>query len=129
MPSDIANFIAHYCDAFNRLDGGAVADFYLVPSVITDNDRYTVWSTRDEIVENMIALCELYRAKGFTLAEYEVEQFIQQGSTHAIVNIAWVLRRSASNGPWQFHTTYNLRRAENEWKILVCTAFEERLNA
>ena len=47
MPSDIADFIARYCDAFNCLDGGAVADFYLVPSVITDNDRYTVWSTRE----------------------------------------------------------------------------------
>ena len=130
MPRDVAVFLEQYRDAFNRLDGEGIADLYCIPSGIVSDRGFTPWQSREPIVENMVALCDLYRANGYKHASFEPSQFIAQGREFAVADVAWTIEREAGAEPWRFHTTYNLRLTKDGWRVILCTAYDEqRLNA
>ena len=129
MPRDVTHFFEKYRDAFNRLDGEAIADLYCVPSGILTERGLTAWPTRDPIAENMVALCELYRGNGYKRAEFQPSQFFPQSDRFAIADVAWTIERHEAE-PWSFHTTYNWCLTDQGWRVALCTAYEEkRLNA
>ncbi len=129
MPVEIRRFFERYRDAFNALDGDAVADLYAVPSGIVDPRGYTHWVDAAPIQQNMRALCDLYRQHGYVRASFEERAFVEQGEDFAIADIKWHIERDAQ-APWEFATTYNLMRQQGQWKVLLCTAYsEQRLNA
>ena len=74
----------------------------------------------------MVQLCEQYRKGGYRAARYEPAAFILQGERAAVVDVAWHVDRAPGDEPWRFHTTYNLVRAEAGWRVLLCTAYEEK---
>jgi ketosteroid isomerase-like protein len=130
MPRDVVEFFEQYRAAFDRLDGEAIADLYCVPSAIVSDRGLTTWQFREPIAENMVALCALYRANGYKHAHFEPHHFFLQGSVFAVSDIAWTIERQGGAEPWRFHTTYNLRRTAEGWRVLLCTAYEEKhLNA
>lgn len=124
VPREVAAFFERYRDAFNALDGTAIADLYAEPSGIAQGGTYTHWPNRTPIRENMNALCSLYRDKGYRHAAFEIGYFVAQSSQYAIADLRWRIERLQSE-PWSFNTTYNLVRTEQGWKILLCTAYEE----
>ena len=125
MPREIRAFFESYRDAFNALDGKAVAELYAEPSGIAQDAVYTHWPTRTPVAENMVALCKIYRDKGFIRAEFEPGQFIDQGESHAIADVLWRIDWSGDQEPWRFKTTYNLVRVSEGWRVLLCTAYSE----
>ena len=125
MPREIREFFESYRNAFNSLDGKAVAAFYAEPSGIAQDGAYTHWPNRQPVVENMTALCKLYREKGFIRAAFELHQFIDQGAEYAVADVGWRIDWSAGQEPWRFKTTYNLVRTPHGWKVLLCTAYSE----
>jgi hypothetical protein len=125
MHDQIRAFLNAYKNAFNRLDGADIAGLYAEPSGIARNGKYTVWPTRLQVRENMEALCELYRARGYVEAAYELQTFIQQGEVYAIADLQWRIHWTGSEEPWTFRTTYNLVRTGEGWRIFLCTAYEE----
>jgi ketosteroid isomerase-like protein len=130
MPRDVTDFFEQYRDAFDRLDGEAIAALYCVPSGIVSDRGLTAWQSREPIAENMVALCALYRANGYKRARFEPNHFISQGTEFAVADVAWTIEREAGAEPWHFHTTYNLRRTTEGWRVVLCTAYEEKhLNA
>jgi len=126
MPSDILAFFERYRDAFNRLDGDAVAGLYAVPSGIASNTGYTHWPTFESIRENMVALCKSYRDHGYVGAQFGEGRFLPQGADFAIADLSWTIDRGEEHEPWRFNTTYNLMRTADGWRVLLCTAYSER---
>ena len=130
MPNDVMSFLEQYRDAFDHLDGHAVAALYCVPSAIADQRGLVSWSSREAIIENMTALCRLYQSNGYRAARFVPGQCLLQGSDFAVADVEWTIERQCNLEPWRFRTTYNLRRTEDGWRVLLCTAYEEkRLNA
>ncbi len=130
MTTEIRAFFETYRDAFDALDGEAVARLYAVPSGIASDTGYEHWPTFEPIRENMVALCQLYKENGYLNARFEPERFIEQGEQYAIADVRWHIERSNGQLPWQFNTTYNLIRTSEGWRVLLCTAYSERrLNA
>ena len=125
MPREIQAFFESYRDAFNRLDGKAVADLYAEPSGIVQDGAYTHWPDRRPVAENMEALCGLYREKGFVRAAFEARQFIDQGDKLAVAELQWRIEWTEGQAPWQFKTSYNLVRTSQGWKVLLCTVYSE----
>jgi ketosteroid isomerase-like protein len=125
MPREIQKFFENYRDAFNALDGRAVAEFFAEPSGLTQDGKYTHWPEKQPVAENMTALCKLYNDKGFTRADFEPCQFIDQGEKYAIADIQWRINWSRGQEPWSFKTTYNLVRTASGWKVQLCTAYSE----
>ncbi len=71
---EIRDFFGRYRDAFNELDGDAVADLWHTPSSITDSEadsngkpvaRVTLWSDDAPKRKNMRALCDVYMLNDF----------------------------------------------------------------
>ena len=125
MPRDIKAFFETYRDAFNALDGKAVADLYAEPCGIAQDGTYTRWPSRQSVAENMEALCRLYKDKGFIRARFEPQQFIKQGLYFAVADIQWRIDWSGNQIAWHFNTTYNLMRTAEGWRLLLCTAYSE----
>ena len=125
MPREIRASFENYRDAFNALDGLAIADFYAEPSGITQNGTYTHWPDRQPVAANMAALCKLYQDKGFIRADFEPCHFIDQGSQYAVADILWRIDWNNGQEPWRFKTTYNLVCTAHGWKVQLCTAYSE----
>lgn len=126
MPTEIRRFFEQYRDAVNLLDGRAVARLYAVPSGIAQDRKFTYWPEYEPIHNNnMTALCDLYRQRGYVTAEFEPTAFLQQGEDYAVADLSWKIIWSTGAQPWQFSTTYNLVRAEEGWRVLLCTAYSE----
>ena len=130
MPIAIVDFMRRYRDAFNALDGNGVARLYAVPSGIVDATGYTHWASFEAIRDNMIALCDLYRENGFERADFTENACIEQGKVGAVVDLNWIVARHNGAEPWRFNASYNLIRHDGDWRVQLCTAYEEkRLNA
>jgi hypothetical protein len=110
MPPEIREFFESYRDAFNRLDGEAVARLYAVPSGIASDTGYTHWPTFEPIRDNMVALCELYQESGYAGASYQPGTFLPQGDGFAVTDVSWSIERTEGREPWRFNATYNLMR-------------------
>jgi ketosteroid isomerase-like protein len=125
MPREIIAFFESYRDAFNALDGTAVACLYAEPSGIAQDGVYTHWPDTRQVSANMVALCELYRQRGFVRAEFEARQYIDQGEHFAVADLHWHLDWDQGQEPWNFSTTYNFVRTDQGWRVLLCTAYSE----
>ena len=125
MPREIREFFESYRDAFNALDGNAVAEFYAEPSGIAQDGTYTHWPERPSVAENMTALCKLYIEKGFVRADFEPRQFIDQGEKYAVADVQWRIDWNTGQASWSFKTTYNLVRTAQGWRVMLCTAYSE----
>ena len=73
----------------------------------------------------MVALCQMYREHGFSLATFQVKCFFSQGQSHALVDLEWIIKRMDGLEPWRFNTSYNLMRSADQWQVVLCTAYEE----
>ena len=123
--AEVGRVFDSYAAAFTRLDAPAVARHFCVPSIMSSNDGYIVWNAREQVLANMVALCDLYRAHGFVAARYELLEVIPQPPAHAFAHVRWIIRRHHGLPSLSFRTSYSLRRDVQDWRVLLCTAYEE----
>jgi hypothetical protein len=126
-------FFEAYREAFNRLDGEAVADLWHSSSGITDSDadgqaHLTWWSNDAPMRANHRALCDLYRLGGYGRADFVIEQHVPMGSNHAFAHLRWTLQRDDGSLMQQFHTGYQLMRTARGPQVLLAVAHQERLS-
>jgi hypothetical protein len=126
LPPEIRAFFETYREAFNRLDGKAVARLYAVPSGIAADSGYKHWSSLEPIIENMANLCRLYADNGFVSAVFEPVAFINQGHDFAVADLSWSIARTRGLEPLRFKTTYNLMRTADGWRVFLSTAYQEK---
>jgi hypothetical protein len=132
--AETLQFLEAYRDAFNRLDGDAVADLWHTRSGITDSlsgdgsARLTWWPDAEPMRANHRALCEVYRNADYGRADFELEQHVSMGSCHAFAHVRWTLRRSDASVLQQFHTGYQLIRTAQGPRVLLAVAHEENLS-
>ena len=129
---EATQFFTHYRDAFNRLDGDAVADLWHSSSGIADSSngrgRLTWWPDDAPMRANHRALCELYRHNGYDHARFDIVDHLPLGSQHCVCRLHWTLNRADDSVLQQFHTAYHLMRTANGPKVLLATAYEEDIS-
>ena len=129
--AEVQTFFETYRDAFNRLDGDAVADLWHTPSAITDTRGgeasacLTLWSDDAPMRANHRALCDLYRHGQYDHADFRVVDCISLGKNHAFAHLHWSLRRRDGSLLQDFHTGYNLLRTATGPKVFLATAYQE----
>ena len=131
--SEVQAFFETYRDAFDRLDGDAVAALWHTPSGITHaraggaTAQLAWWSDEAPMRANHRALCELYRSLAYRSAEFEIVDCISLGANHALANLHWTLRRDDGALLQDFHTGYHLLRTPDGPRVLLVTQYEEDL--
>jgi hypothetical protein len=129
--TEVQAFFEAYRDAFNRLDGDAVAALWHTPSAITNtrsgeaSAQLTLWSADAPMRANHRALCDLYRGNGYRDARFEIVDCINLGAHHAFANVHWSLWRHDGSLLQEFRTGYNLLRTAEGPKVLLVTQYEE----
>lgn len=83
-----------------------------------------MWATDADVLAAMERLVAFYRSKGFTSASFAIDRLLPQGVDDAVVELIWTIERTGWT-PWHFRTGYNLHRSDGQWRIVVCTAYEE----
>jgi hypothetical protein len=140
--TETLKFFDSYRDAFNRLDGDAVAKLWHSCSGITDcpvagdlaadrSDhvaRLTWWPDDEPMRANHRALCELYRQADYGRADFDLEAHTPMGPAHAFAHVHWTLRRRDGSLLQQFHTGYQLIKTANGPKVLLAVAHQEMLS-
>ena len=127
-------FFETYRDAFNRLDGDAVADLWHERSAITSRGVDGVaalawWSDDAPMRANHRALCDVYRQAGYDHADFAIQQHLPLGADHAFAHLHWQLWRQDGSLLQQFHTGYQLMRTAKGVRVLMVVAHQEELQA
>lgn len=131
---EVNEFFCSYRDAFNRLDGDAVADLWHGPSGITDSGgadgsaRLTWWPDEKAMRANQRALCDVYRGNHYGRADFRIEHHLPLGEQHAFVHVQWTLTRTDGSLLQQFHTGYQLMRTAQGPRVLLAVAHQEDLS-
>ncbi len=127
-------FFETYRDAFNRLDGDAVADlWHSSGSGITDHHgpdgfaRLSWWPSDEPMRANHLALCEVYRKADYGQASFELQSHLPLGPQHAFAHLLWRITRPDGSLLQQFHTGYQLMRTAQGPKVLLAVAHAENL--
>ena len=124
-------FFERYRDAFNRLDGDAVAELWHTSSGIADSKggigQLTWWSEDAPMRANHRALCELYRHNDYDRADFHIVDHLTMGAHHSFSRLHWSLKRADGSLLQQFHTCYQLMRTAKGPKVPMATASEEDL--
>jgi hypothetical protein len=131
LTTEITDFFDRYRDAFNRLDGDAVADLWHVPSGIAGTQQgrphLTWWSDGADMRHNHRALCDVYRRAGYARADHHLAHVESMGDDHAFARVQWTLSRLDGSLLQAFATGYQLMRTAQGPRVLLCTAYEENL--
>jgi hypothetical protein len=126
-------FFEAYREAFNRLDGDAVADLWHEASGIADGGaeggRLTWWPEDSPMRANHRALCDVYRNADYACADFEIEQHVPMGPAHAFALLHWTLHKADGSTLQRFHTGYQLIRTAAGPRVLLATAYQEDLQA
>ena len=122
---EVVGFFKAYQDAFNALDGDAVAELWHVPSGITDKQSTVWWADDAPMRANHHALCKIYRGLNYGRADHQIRAFHPLGGDHAFADVRWTLQRQDGSVLQQFGTGYHLIRGPRGPQILLCTAYEE----
>ena len=125
-------FFSRYRDAFNALDGDAVADLWHAGgSGIADSQggcgRLTWWPHDAPMRANHHALCDVYRQAGYGRADFEIDHFVPLGADHAFARVQWTITRADGSLLQRFGTGYQLQRTAAGPRVLLCTAYQEDL--
>jgi hypothetical protein len=136
--TEVFLFFETYRDAFNRLDGDAVADLWHTPSGIADAKpdahglpaaQLTWWPEEAAMRSNHRALCEVYRSASYGRADFEISHHQALGHHHATALLRWTITRKDGSVLQRFGTHYHLMRTTQGPRVMLCTAFEEDLQA
>jgi hypothetical protein len=129
--AEVQSFFTRYRDAFNALDGDAVADLWHDASGIADSrdgcGRLTWWPDDAPMRANHRALCAVYRGANYGRADFVIDHFVPMGPNHAFARLQWTITRVDGSLLQRFGTGYQLLRTADGPRVLLCTAFEEDL--
>jgi hypothetical protein len=128
---ETTEFFARYRDAFNRLDGDAVADLWHVPGTIAVSSpgathaALTLWPDDASLRANMRALCDVYRGYGSAQWDFELRDFVGMGAHQSFAKVHWRLARDDGSTVQAFDTGYHLLRTADGPRVACCAAFDE----
>lgn len=126
LRGEIHAFFERYRDAFNALDGEAVAKLFVVPSGIGSETGYTHWPSFEAIRENMVGLCRRYREQGYRRATFVPMAVERPGERSVVVELRWRIERHDGESPWVFNTRYDLTRTLAGWRVRLVTLYDEK---
>lgn len=121
--AEIRQFFEHYRQAFNQLDGAAVAQMYALPSGVAAGGRFLHWNDSAQVRAKMENQCAFYRQEGYRQALYQIVFLQVRSEQHAVADLKWEIQRQ--HGPsWFFHTGYHLLRSGGGWRVTRCTEYD-----
>ncbi|MBM5572681.1 MULTISPECIES: hypothetical protein [Deefgea] len=121
---NLEEFFEHFSVAYSQLDVDGVTQLFAMPFFTLINDERTDWPEMAPLYETTQILFNWYAAQGFHDAQYKILSLLEISSTLGTAQLAWRVIRNDGT-PWEYRTSYHLKRVNNVWKISGVIQFEE----
>lgn len=122
MDESLKAFFDAYARAFEARDGARIAGFYSVPcmSVRADGSLHA-YRSRAEVEAFFKGVADAYHGEGMRHSEAKDLQVVPVGSQSVLATVDWFIYREDRSliRPWR--QSYNLVRADGDWRILLST--------
>lgn len=120
----LEEFFEHFSFAYSQLDVDGVTQLFAMPFFTLINDERTDWPEMAPLYETTQVLFNWYAEQGFHDATYKVLSLLEISSTLGTAQLAWRVIRNDGT-PWEYRTSYHLKRIDDVWKIAGVIQFEE----
>ena len=125
---DLEFFFEQFSKVYARLDADGVADLFCLPFFTLINGEKTDWPKLEELYHTTCILFDWYKQQGFHNARYTIISMLKLNKDLATARLRW--RVILSDGsPWEYCTSYQLKRIYGEWKLAGVIQFEEKIAA
>ena len=120
----LEEFFEHFSVVYSQLDVDGVTQLFAMPFFTLINDERTDWPEMAPLYETTQVLFNWYAAQGFHDAQYKILSVLEVSSTLGTAQLAWRVIRNDGT-PWEYRTSYHLKRIDGVWKIAGVIQFEE----
>lgn len=120
----LEEFFEHFSIAYSQLDVDGVTQLFAMPFFTLINEERTDWPEMAPLYETTQILFDWYAAQGFHNAQYQILSSLEISSTLGTAQLAWRVTRNDGT-PWEYRTSYHLKRVNEVWKISGVIQFEE----
>ncbi|WP_288842715.1 hypothetical protein [uncultured Deefgea sp.] len=120
---DLEEFFEHFATVYTKLDVDGVCNLFAMPFFTLINEERTDWPEMETLRDTTQALFTWYAAQGFHDATYTVLSLMQINHDLASAQLRWRVIRNDGT-PWEYQTSYHLKRIEQTWKIAGVIQFE-----
>ena len=122
MDKSIEQFFHDYSAAFEAAEGLRIAEFYHVPCMtIRVDGSFHEFRTADDIAEFFGQFARAYIGEGMRSGRPQSLETNVLGSGSAMATIEWALKRENGSTIRTWWQTYNLKKTDTGWKILLAT--------
>ncbi|WP_436642341.1 hypothetical protein [Microbaculum sp. FT89] len=118
----ITGLFEAYASGFDDFDAEAIADCFAYPCTIWQFGKGNVFADREELLENVEALLDVYEREEIVHSTFEVQEKILTGSA-AFVTLAWRQEREDGEAALEFICHYALMEGPDGFA--VTTVFNE----
>ena len=123
---DLKEFFAHFAVVYSQLDVDGVSQLFSLPFFTLINDERTDWPDMPPLYETTQVLFNWYSAQGFHGATYTILSAMEISNTLATAQLRWRVIRNDGT-PWEYRTSYHLKRVDEAWKIAGVIQFDEEI--
>lgn len=116
-----AEYFASYAACYDTFDAERLAKFFFAPTLMVKNGSVVALSTPDEILNHLKGLLASYKEHGYKKGNVAGIHIESMGAWSAAVTVHWSIDHVNGSVLRDFHSTYNLFRKDDDWKILVTT--------
>lgn len=121
---NLEEFFEHFAVVYSRLDVDGVSQLFAMPFFTLINDERTDWPEMPPLYETTQVLFNWYAAQGFHGATYTILSAMKISSSLATAQLRWRVIRNDGT-PWEYLTSYHLKRIDDAWKISGVIQFDE----
>lgn len=124
---DLEAFFKRFAMAYTRLDVDGVSDLFCLPFFTLINGEKTNWPKLEELYHTTCILFDWYKQQGFYDARYSIVSMLKLSRDLATARLRW--RAILNDGsPWEYCTSYQLKRIDGEWRLAGVIQFEENMH-
>jgi hypothetical protein len=125
---DIEAFFQRFASVYARLDVDGVTDLFCMPFFTLINGEKTNWPKFEELYHTTCILFDWYKQQGFHNASYSIVSMLKLRHDLATARLRWrVILKDGT--PWEYCTSYQLKRIAGEWRLAGVIQFEEKTAA
>jgi ketosteroid isomerase-like protein len=119
---EITTLFEEYAAGFDDFEAEAVADCFAYPCTIWQLGAGNVFHDREELLENIEALLNVYETEDIVHSAFEVTSLQASGGT-ALASLSWRQEREDGEAAMEFVCRYALIEGPDGWRI--ATVFNE----
>ena len=119
--SDFNKLFTSYAKTLNDADLERHAQKYYLPATLVEGNSVRQFSKLKDVIAYSREAREAMQERGIVRAEIESQEILTSTENTAVINMVWGFYNADGDRQLTQQATYNLIKADKDWKILLVT--------